>query len=109
MPQSSQPWEKDNMVEMNEKLFQYVTECTQKINHSKRAGDTDIDNNARTVNTFVQIEPNDRGQGFSNCLLDVSQFPVGTYRIKWHSCCIDSQGSYWSLLPLNAEPLFTIK
>ncbi|KAJ0081175.1 hypothetical protein Patl1_12207 [Pistacia atlantica] len=108
-PQTSQAWETDNMVEMNEKLFQYVTQCAKKTNHRKRARDTDIDNDGRAVNTFVHFEPNDRGQGFSNCLLDVSQFPVGSYRIKWHSCCIDSQGSYWSLLPLNAGPLFTIK
>lgn len=100
------PWENSDMVEMNEKLFQYATESTKRTNYGNCFRDGDINNGAVTV--FVHFEPSERGQGFSNCLLDVSHFPVGLYRIKWHCCCIDSQGSYWSLLPLNAEPVFTV-
>ncbi|KAL9453093.1 hypothetical protein AB3S75_008815 [Citrus x aurantiifolia] len=106
-PWSPQPWEDSNVVEINETLFQYVTECTKRTNYCKCFGDGDI-NNDGAVSVFVHFELSERGQGFSNCLLDVSHFPVGSYRIKWHCCCIDSQGSYWSLLPLNAEPVFTV-
>ncbi|TXG57895.1 hypothetical protein EZV62_015724 [Acer yangbiense] len=109
MPSTSLAWENTDPVEMNERLFRYVTECSKKTNYGKRSRDNDIDNNGKLVTAFVDFEPNERGQGFSNCLLDVSKFPVGTYRIKWHSCCIDSEGSYWSLLPLNAEPIFTVR
>ncbi|KAL9456624.1 hypothetical protein AB3S75_005782 [Citrus x aurantiifolia] len=104
---SPQPWEDSEVVEINETLFQYVTECTKRTNYCKCFGDDDI-NNDGAVSVFVHFELSERGQGFSNCLLDVSHFPVGSYRIKWHCCCIDSQGSYWSLLPLNAEPVFTV-
>ncbi|PON72739.1 Coatomer beta subunit [Parasponia andersonii] len=103
---SYQAWESDNMVEMNEKLLRYVTQQgTKDINNSKcGSGNTDH----QFVNTFVCFEPNQRGQGFSSCLLDVSRFPVGSYRITWISCCVDNHGNYWSLLPLNAGPIFTI-
>ncbi|XP_024950915.2 uncharacterized protein LOC102626946 isoform X2 [Citrus sinensis] len=106
-PWSPQPWEDSDVVEINEMLFQYVTECTKRTNYRKCFRDGDI-NNDGAVTVFVHFELSARGQGFSNCLLDVSHFPVGSYRIKWHCCCIDSQGSYWSLLPLNAEPVFTV-
>ncbi|KAK3189022.1 hypothetical protein Dsin_028583 [Dipteronia sinensis] len=102
-------WESTDMVEMNGRLFQYVTECSKKTNYGKRSRDNDICKDGKLATAFADFELNERGQGFSNCLLDVSKFPVGTYRIKWHSCCMDSQGSYWSLLPLNAEPVINIR
>ncbi|KAK6283278.1 hypothetical protein POUND7_017103 [Theobroma cacao] len=103
-----QPWESEDMVEMNEKLFHYVTECAKKTSYGKCVRDDDI-NGDQVVNGFVCFEPNAKGQGFSNCVLDVSHFPVGSYRIKWYSCCIDNQGSYWSILPLNFGPVFTVQ
>ncbi|KAA8537247.1 hypothetical protein F0562_027066 [Nyssa sinensis] len=101
-----QGWGADDMVDLNEKLFQYVTGCTKKtkcMHDGKTSGDCGV------VDACVCFEPNERGQGFSNCLLDVSAFPVGSYRIKWHSCCVDDKGSYWSVLPLNAGPVFTVQ
>ncbi|CAB4273026.1 unnamed protein product [Prunus armeniaca] len=101
---SYQVCETDDMVEMNERLLQYVTECsTKKSNKRPR-----VNNDGEFVNSFVRFEVNERGQGFSNCLLDVSAFPVGSYRIKWHSCCIDSQGTCWTLPHLNLGPVFTV-
>ncbi|OAY78318.1 hypothetical protein ACMD2_20992 [Ananas comosus] len=32
-----------------------------------------------------------------------------SYQINWHSCCIDTNGSHWSLLPLNAGVSFSVK
>ncbi|KAK7845973.1 integrator complex subunit 7 [Quercus suber] len=100
-------WENDDIVEINEMLFRYVTNLhTKRINNSKRRK---YDNNEDgVVYAFVHFEPNESGQGFASCLLDISSFPVGSYRIKWHSCCIDDEGSYWSLLPLNAGPVVTV-
>lgn len=103
---SYQAWENDDMVEMNEKLLLYVTQCGTKSIYNNKCGTGITD--CGIVNTFVCFEPNARGQGFSSCLLDVSRFPVGSYRIKWHSCCVDNHGNYWSLLPLNAGPVFTV-
>ncbi|XP_050232717.1 uncharacterized protein LOC126681259 [Mercurialis annua] len=96
------------MIALNKKLFHYVTKRAEKTDNGKCSKDYDNDGGDRNVYGFVSFELNDRGQGFSNCLLDVSNFPVGCYRIKWHSCLIDNQGSYWSLLPLNAGPVFTV-
>lgn len=94
----------DDMMDLNEKLLRYVNRST-KINgpHCR-----DQKSDLLTVNEYVCFEVNDRGQGFSSCLLDVSSFPVGSYRIKWHSGYVDSGGSYWSLLPVNSGPLFTV-
>ncbi|KAK9939018.1 hypothetical protein M0R45_015727 [Rubus argutus] len=61
------------------------------------------------ANLFVCFELNDRGQGYSSRLLDVSGFRVGGYRIQWHSCSIDSQGECWTLPPLNPGPVFTVQ
>ncbi|RVX06836.1 hypothetical protein CK203_014968 [Vitis vinifera] len=98
-------WEIDDMIDLNESLFQHVAEDRKTTNTKLRR----VDNgDGGVVKAFVCFEPNERGQGFSTCLLDVSGFPVGSYKIKWHSCCVDDQGSYWSLLPLNAPPIFTL-
>lgn len=94
---------------MNEKLFQYVTECAKRTtSYGKRFRDDDM-NDEQMVYEFVCFEPNGKGQGFSSCVLDVSHFPVGCYSVEWHSCCIDNEGSYWSLLPLNSRPVFTVQ
>ncbi|KAG5226031.1 ARM repeat superfamily protein [Salix suchowensis] len=99
----------DNLIRMNEKLLHHVTECsTKKTTNSKRGREKDIDSD-EIITGFACFDLIDARKGFSNCLLDVSRFPVGSYRIKWQSCCIDSQGSYWSLLPLNAGPVFTVQ
>ncbi|PQQ10291.1 uncharacterized protein Pyn_17593 [Prunus yedoensis var. nudiflora] len=102
---SYQDCETDDMVEMNEMLLQYATECSTNKSNKRRRGNND----GEFVNSFLRFELNERGQGFSNCLLDVSAFPVGSYRIKWHSCCIDSQGTCWTLPHLNLGPVFTCK
>lgn len=94
------------MVVLNDKLLQYATECTKRTN-SKHC--TDMDKDGGVANTYLCFEPNERGQCFSTCLFDVSGFPTGTYEIRWLSCCIDKQGLYWSLLPLNAGPIFTVQ
>ncbi|XP_041028230.1 uncharacterized protein LOC121268164 [Juglans microcarpa x Juglans regia] len=107
MLQGSPAWETDDIVEINGMLLHHVKNLsTKKINNSKRRR---RDDNEDGVYAFVHFEPNERGQGFASCLLDISGFPVGSYRIKWHSCCIDNQGSYWSLLPLNAGPVITVR
>ncbi|XP_021901581.1 uncharacterized protein LOC110817385 isoform X2 [Carica papaya] len=94
-------WEDDEIVEMNEKLFHYVTGQEKKMNDSSNA--------IGVTYAYVCFEASERGQGFSNCLLDVSCFPVGSYQIKWHSCCIDRQGSYWTLISLNSGPIFSVR
>ncbi|KAM5553400.1 hypothetical protein ABKV19_025555 [Rosa sericea] len=100
-----QAWETDDMVEISEKLLKYASECSTKKSNKRgrRSDDEDF------VYSFVCFELNDRGQGFSSCLLDVSGFPVGYYRIKWYSCCFDNQGECWTLPPLNPGPVFTVQ
>lgn len=98
------PWRDEDLVEMSNKLFNHAVKSGKKPGVSGR-----FDRNHSGVSTVVQLEPNERGQGFSSCLLDVSRFPVGSYQIKWLSCCIDQHGSYWNLLPLNGKPVFTVK
>lgn len=99
-------WGTDDMIYLNDKLLRYVTEDTSKFSNTRLrhgAGDSGA------VDVLVCFEPNEKGQGFSTCLVDVSTFPLGRYRIKWHSCFVDSKGSYWSLLPWNAGPVFTVQ
>ncbi|ESQ55358.1 hypothetical protein EUTSA_v10024260mg [Eutrema salsugineum] len=102
---SYSPWRDEDLVEMSNKLFRHaITKSGKKPEVSGR-----FDWNKNGVSVVVELEPNERGLGFSSCLLDVSRFPVGSYQIKWLSCCIDQHGSYWNLLPLNGKPVFTVK
>ncbi|KAI3977940.1 hypothetical protein MKX01_032317 [Papaver californicum] len=95
--------ESDDSLDLNEKLMLYVMNCTDEMG-TRKCGD-----GCGFMFCFVSFdELNQRGQGFSNCLFDVTAFPEGSYVIKWHSC-FDSQGSYWSLLPLSAGPRFSVK
>ncbi|WOK97466.1 hypothetical protein Cni_G06174 [Canna indica] len=95
----------DEMVELNNMLLMFVKANTRKAN-KMRLEDSSADG---WVTSCLSFEPNRKGQGFASCLLDVSAFPEGSYEIKWHSCCIDESGSYWSLLPLTAGVLFTVR
>ncbi|KAG9454570.1 hypothetical protein H6P81_007474 [Aristolochia fimbriata] len=88
-------------VDLNDVLLNYINEELGK-DHQK-GGDTQ-----NMAKSFVSFKPTERKQGFSTSLLDVSSLPEGCYEIAWCSCCIDSKGSYWNLLPLNAGPVFTI-
>lgn len=101
---SYSPWRDEDLIEMSNKLFHHAIKSGKKPDVSGR-----FDWAKSGVSTVVQFEPNERGQGFSSCLLDVSRFPVGSYQIKWLSCCVDQHGSYWNLLPLNGKPVFTVK
>uniref|UniRef100_A0A6V7QX55 Integrator complex subunit 7-like C-terminal domain-containing protein n=1 Tax=Ananas comosus var. bracteatus TaxID=296719 RepID=A0A6V7QX55_ANACO len=94
----------NEMVQLNAILLQYLKEDAGKANEINIVnGDEDL------VTACVCFEPNERGPGFSIYLLNVSAFPEGSYQINWHSCCIDTNGSHWSLLPLNAGVSFSVK
>lgn len=106
--QTYEAWENDDIVEMHNKLLNYVTESSKNGACIGKCRTSSVCKTERVVEAFVQLKPDEKGQGFSNCLLDVSHFPVGCYRIKWYSCCVDNEGCFWNLLPLNFGPLFTI-
>lgn len=94
---SSGEMEADNIIDLKEKLLSYV-------NGSLKSKTGDM----CSEHTYVCFDHCERGQGFATLLLDISAFPVGTYRIKWLSCCIDREGSFWSILPLNCGPVFSV-
>ncbi|KAF8013294.1 hypothetical protein BT93_I1210 [Corymbia citriodora subsp. variegata] len=96
-----QPWRSDDMVDLNEKLFHQVMGCGGKCDVKNVQGDD--------ATSYVHFKLNKRGQGFSDCLLDVSRFPVGSYRLRWHGGCMDDRDSYWSLPPLNPGPVFSVQ
>ncbi|XP_010317177.1 uncharacterized protein [Solanum lycopersicum] len=100
-----QAWKSDHMVGLNDKLLHFTTGTTERdgLRAMENAG------GSSAVDKFVCFDPNEKGQGFATCLLNVSAFPVGSYQIKWHSCCIDKNGAYWSLMPLNTNQFFTVQ
>ncbi|CAH9100281.1 unnamed protein product [Cuscuta europaea] len=89
----------DNMVYLNIMLMKYTR------------GSIDDDDTRGGSFSFVCLEVNKKKcQGFSTCVLDTSAFPVGSYEIRWHSCCIDNEGSYWSFIPVHGTSFaFTVK
>ncbi|GAB4858024.1 hypothetical protein Ancab_015927 [Ancistrocladus abbreviatus] len=103
-PMDHQAWTTDTMIYLHERLQWYVTELSGQ---SMKRGDVSCE--GKVIEACVCFEKNGTTQRFSTCLLDVSAFPVGSYRIQWLSCCIDSQGSYYSFLPLNPGPVFTVE
>ncbi|KAK4360618.1 hypothetical protein RND71_019570 [Anisodus tanguticus] len=61
----------DHMVDLNDKLLHFTTGSTKSdgLHAMGSAGGTSA------VDKFVFFDPNDKGQGFATCLLDVSAFP----------------------------------
>lgn len=100
---NKEPQPIDDILKLNEKLLHYV-KGSAKTSSILR---TDMGYHFAD-DKYVCFNSIDNGQGFSCCLLDISSFPAGLYQIKWHSCFIDSGGSYWSILPQNCGPIFTV-
>lgn len=98
------PFVTKEMVELNTKLLQYVKNISRGI-ESVNIDEDEVG----LVKSYVSFEINGRGQGFGSCLLDVSNLKAGLYQIKWHSGFVDEKGAYWSLMPLNAGVVFSIK
>jgi integrator complex subunit 7 len=92
------------MVVLNSRLLQHIKRDPRKTckNKSSRP-ETDL------VTAFACFTPDGGGQGFSDCLLDVSSFPVGSYQVAWQACCVDENGGYFSLLPLNDGVVFSVR
>ncbi|KAL8241999.1 hypothetical protein R6Q59_012301 [Mikania micrantha] len=95
-----QNWADDNILELNDKLVKYVNNCVK---------DDDDDDDGQVAESIVCFGLNQKGQGFSTCMLDVSMFPLGSYEIKWHAGCMDIDGCYWSLNSFNSGPVFTVQ
>lgn len=92
------------MVGLNFKLLQHIKDDLRKTSDKKNShSKTDL------VTGLACFEPTDSGQGFSDCLLDVSSFPRGSYQIAWQACCVDDKGRYFSLLPLNDGIVFSVQ
>ncbi|KAJ0797555.1 putative integrator complex subunit 7 [Helianthus annuus] len=85
-------WADDTVLELNDKLIKYVNKCEKDITES-----------------VVCFRPNEKGQGFSTCMLNVSMFPLGSYEIKWRAGCLDFDGCYWSLNSSSSGPVFTVQ
>lgn len=101
---NGEEWDTGDILDLNHKLVRYVTGSS-----TPNAMQNQTNPSSRWTEEYVCFRPNERGQGFSTCLLDTSAFPPGNYEIKWHCCWIDDEGSYGSLLPMNAGPNFTIE
>ncbi|KAM0872214.1 hypothetical protein ACQ4PT_038852 [Festuca glaucescens] len=92
------------MVVLNSRLLRHIKRDPRKTckNKSSRP-ETDL------VMAFACFAPDGGGQGFSDCLLDISSFPVGSYQVAWQACCVDENGGYFSLLPLNDGVVFSVR
>ncbi|KAF2947889.1 hypothetical protein DAI22_01g002800 [Oryza sativa Japonica Group] len=95
------------MVGLNTKLMQYIEDDLRKKREKKRKK-VRVEEK-EMVTAFARFEASDSGMGFSSYLLDVSEFPQGSYKMKWHACCIDKDGAYYSLLPLNDGAAFSVR
>ncbi|KAJ0492770.1 putative integrator complex subunit 7 [Helianthus annuus] len=89
-------WADDTVLELNDKLIKYVNKCEK-------------DDDGQITESVVCFRPNEKGQGFSTCMLNVSMFPLGSYEIKWRAGCLDIDGCYWSLNSSSSGPVFTVQ
>ncbi|CAN1169184.1 Integrator complex subunit 7 homolog [Linum perenne] len=110
-------WQIDDMVQANRKLYRYVKDrannktgqLQQPRDEEQEEGSFVDDGDGISAESIVEFEMNSKGQGFSSCLVDVSGFPEGCYRMKWHIGFVDSRQCYWSLLPQNSGSVFTVQ
>ncbi|CAM0905563.1 unnamed protein product [Alopecurus aequalis] len=93
------------MVELNFRLLRHIKRDPRKASDRRKSSCPE----ANLVTAFACFAPDGGGQGFSDCLLDVSSFPVGSYQVAWLACCVDENGGYFSLLPLNDGIVFSVQ
>uniref|UniRef100_A0ACD5UR66 Uncharacterized protein n=1 Tax=Avena sativa TaxID=4498 RepID=A0ACD5UR66_AVESA len=93
------------MVVLNSMLLRHIKRDPRKNRDEKKSSCPETD----LVTAFACFAADGGGQGFSDCLLDVSSFPVGSYHVVWHTCCVDENGRYFSLLPLNDGIVFSVR
>ncbi|KAF7034995.1 hypothetical protein CFC21_045938 [Triticum aestivum] len=90
------------MVLLHSKLLQHAKSDLRKTSHKENS-------HTELVAAFACFKPAGSGQGFSDCLLDVSSFPRGEYQIAWQACCVDENSRCFSLLPLNDGAVFSVQ
>uniref|UniRef100_A0A453DZW2 Integrator complex subunit 7 n=1 Tax=Aegilops tauschii subsp. strangulata TaxID=200361 RepID=A0A453DZW2_AEGTS len=90
------------MAVLHSKLLQHIKSDLRKTSHKENS-------HTELVAAFACFKPAGSGQGFSDCLLDVSSFPRGEYQIAWQACCVDENGRCFSLLPLNDGAVFSVQ
>jgi integrator complex subunit 7 len=93
------------MVMLNSRLLRHIKRDPRKTCDEEKSSHPKTD----LVTAFACFTPDGGGQGFSYCLLDVSSFPVGSYQVVWQACCLDENGRYFSLLPLNDGIVFSVR
>lgn len=93
------------MVVLNSRLLRHIKRDPRKTHGENKSSCPEMD----LVTAFMCFAPDGGGQGFSDCLLDVSSFPVGSYQVAWQACCVDENGGYFSLLPLNDGVVFSVR
>ena len=93
------------MVGLNSRLLRHIKRDPRKTSDGRNTSCPETD----LVTAFACFAPDGGGQGFSDCLLDVSSFPVGSYQVAWLACCVDENGGYFSLLPLNDGIVFSVQ
>ncbi|VAH56974.1 unnamed protein product [Triticum turgidum subsp. durum] len=91
------------MAVLHAKLLQHIKSGGLRKASHKENSHTEL------VTAFACFKPAGSGQGFSDCLLDVSSFPRGEYQIAWQACCVDENGRCFSLLPLNDGAVFSVQ
>ncbi|CAA6665303.1 unnamed protein product [Spirodela intermedia] len=100
-----QQWKTEETMNIYELLMLHMRNEAEKRQNMRAVPTDDVD----LVTAYVCVEPNTLGQGFSTCLLDVSDFPEGVYQIRWHSCCVDKSDHLWSLPAFNNGIPFTVR
>lgn len=99
MISTSRQSEKNEMVELHDIL----------VHHIKNGSNNCDADSSGLITSCVLFDTNDKGHGFSTCLIDVSELHAGVYPVKWHSCCVDKKGHFWSLFSLNRSLVLNIK
>lgn len=94
------------MVRLHAKLLQHIKGNLRKTGDEKSSRFSETTD---LVTAFTCFRPVGGGRGFSDCLLDVSSFPRGSYQIAWQACCVDGNGRCFSLLPLNDGAVFSVQ
>ncbi|KAF6168737.1 hypothetical protein GIB67_013119 [Kingdonia uniflora] len=102
--ETPETWDPEEAVDLYEKLMLHVS---QDVNSSSGKHRRVCGGGDGSVCFNINVTGH---QGFSTCLLDVSAFPVGSYKMKWQGCSTVTEGSpYWSPVPLNMGIVFSVK
>ena len=90
----------------NESDLLLVEELMERVSNFNQS--TTLCRIGMDLTQIVQCDVNDKGQGFTSCMVTTSDMECGLFHINVVAVCVDSRGHVWILHPMTNGPTITV-